>query len=267
MNCARWTAIAALLLCVGIGVDANSAAVQGVAHPARLQSHETLPSPRTIQQQDVLLACYEGTLSVLLNPGCFVTAVPPQPGDCVSTSGHFMVQYVFPNVATSHKVLGFRFLNNDAATIFPSAGVLQLPIDAQGSVRFPSVSELANLQVTGIQGIADTTMVTVNLEGENIIVQPGTTTALVVALQFPQGGDLVDIGVGPGIAADADDPDQDCDLFTVDGGNHWFLPAPCSPGDPFCDPLDWGFELLLQAIPVSVESMTWSGVKALYLTP
>ena len=266
MQSPRWTKIAALLLCVGVGVDANGADVQGVASPARLQSHTALPSPHPILQQDITLACYEGTLSVLLNPGCFMTVVPPQPGDCVSSSGHFMVQYIFPDVSAAHRVLGFRFLNNDAATVFPSAGLLQLPME-QGSVRFPTVSELANLQVTQIQGSADTSMVTVNLEDANIIVLPGSTTALVVVLQFPSGGRLLDIGVGPGIAADSNAPDQPCDFFTVDGGVHWFSPAPCSPGDPSCNPLDWGFALLLAPLPVSLESMTWSGVKSLYHTP
>jgi hypothetical protein len=105
----------------------------------------------------------------------------------------------------------------------------------------------------------------VDLEAQHIVVQPGGNTALVVALQFPQGGDLVGVGIGPGIAADADFPEQRCDIFTIDGGTSWFESV-CSPTDPTCEPLDWGFALLMEPV-LPVKSITWSQVKQLFKTP
>lgn len=236
------------------------------APPARLQSHLVLPSPYRILQQDSTFACFEGLLSVLLNPGCFVTPTPPRPGDCVSAATDFMVQYIFPDVPTDHRVIGFGFLSNDDDTVFPSAGVFQFPIDQQGFVRFPTSTELANLPVTQIETFGDTSVVFVDVESENIIVEPGATTALVVALQFPQGGEQTGVGLGPGIGADADHPDQACDVFTVDGGVTWYEPAPCSPSDPTCEPLDWGFVVLMRPVD-PVESITWSNVKSFFRTP
>ncbi len=237
----------------------------GPAKPAYLQSHALLPEPRSLAQADSTISCFEGSVSVLLNPGCFVTTNPSQPGDCLSTSAHFMVQYVFPDVAVTHRVLGFGFLSNDGATTFPSAGVLQFPI-AQGEVRFPTPTELANLPAQQISSGTDTTVAFVDLESQDITVQPGGNTALVVVLQFPNGGDLVSVGVGPGIAADADHPDQNCDVFTIDGGNTWFEPLPCDVGNPSCDPLDWGFVVLLDPV-VSVAQATWTHIKVLFRTP
>jgi len=234
--------------------------------PAQLRNSArlTLPQPKPLQI-DSTLACFEGQLSVLLNPGCFQTEAPPQPGDCTSRAQHFMVQYLFPDLAVPHQVLGFGFLNNDGETVFPSGGVIPIPI-VQGIPDFPTTEQLANLQVRNISFPGDTTVVFVDLEASGIILPAGADVALVVALQFPEGGELVDVGIGPGIATDADPPDQLCDLFTIDGGETWFEPAPCDPGDPLCEPLDWGFVVLLDPI-LSLEAVTWTTVKSLYRTP
>ena len=237
----------------------------GPASPAILQTRITLSEPRALAQTELDLSCFEGSVSVLLNPGCFETTNPSQPGDCVSTSAHYLVQYIFPDVAVTHRVRGFGFLSNDGATVFPSAGVFQFPI-VQGEVRYPTTTELANLQVDQISSGTDTTVAFVDVESHDIRVQPGGNTALIVALQFPSGGDLTSVGVGPGIAADADHPDQACDVFTIDGGSSWFEPIPCSVGDPNCEPLDWGFVIVLDPV-VSVTPATWAQVKVLFRTP
>ena len=258
--------VLAVALVSGLVSRASAVEITGAPlRPARLQSAATLPAPRAILQAESTFTCFEGQLQFLVNPGCFETSNPSQPGDCVSTSNHFLVQYLFPELTVRHKVLGFGFLSNDDETVFPSAGVLQLPI-VQGQVRFPTQAELASLPVTFIETFGDTSVVFVDLEGRNMLVEPGGNTALVLALQFPQGGDLTSVGVGPGIAADGDFPEQECDIFTIDGGASWFESV-CDQGDPTCDPLDWGFVLLLEPAPIAVESMSWSRVKALFKTP
>ncbi|MFQ5599600.1 MAG: hypothetical protein ACE5G2_03495 [Candidatus Krumholzibacteriia bacterium] len=184
-----------------------------------------------------------------------------------SSSSHFFVQYLFPDFAVPQRVVGFAFLSNDGATVFPSAGVLLLPIDGMGFVDVPTAEQLANLQVTNIDTPGDTSVVFVDLQAENIILDAGSDMSLVVALQFPQGGQLVAEGVGPGIAADADEPDQLCDIFTIDGGvsGIWFEPF-FDPQDPQSVPLDWGFEVILEPV-VSVEDLTWAQLKTLYRNP
>ena len=262
----RMVLVVVLGLLVGLLSRVGAVEITGAPlRPAQLQSRVRLGLPHTLGQTDSTLTCFEGQLTVLLNPGCFRTDQPAQPGDCVSTSGHFLVQYLFPEVTRDFHVLGFGFLSNDDATVFPSAGVLQLPI-VQGQVRFPTAAELAALPVQQIETFGDTSIVFVDLEAQHIVVQPGGNTALVVALQFPQGGDLVDVGVGPGIACDADFPEQRCDIFTIDGGTSWFESV-CSPGDPTCEPLDWGFVLAWEPAVLPVESITWSQVKQLFKTP
>ncbi|UCE01872.1 MAG: hypothetical protein JSW67_11460 [Candidatus Latescibacterota bacterium] len=236
------------------------------ATPALLESSVGLSNSRyeLIAQEDTLF-CFEGQLSVLINPGCFVTQNPPQPGDCTSTSGHFFVQYFFPDVAVPQVLEGFGFLSNDGDTVFPSAGVLQLDVDNQGFVRFPTATELANLPITNIDTPGDTSVVFVDLRPEDIVIQPGDNKALVICLQFPEGGQLTAETVGPAIAAEADPPDQDCDFFTVDGGasGTWFAPF-YDPGDPQSDPLEWGFVV---QTTVAAEKISWTQVKKLYHTP
>ena len=249
----------------GLVLQSGAVEITGAPlRPAQLQSRAQLASPHALLQTDSTLACFEGYLTALLNPGCFETLDPPHTADCVSASSHFMVQYLFPDVTVTHKVIGFGFLSNDDDTVFPSAGVLQLPI-VQGQVRFPSPAELADLPVKMVETFGDTSLVFVDIEAQNLLVQPGANTALVLALQFPQGGDLTAVGVGPGIAADADYPELECDIFTLDGGTIWFESV-CSPTDPTCEPLDWGFVLLMEPV-LPVESITWSQVKNLFKTP
>lgn len=240
--------------------------------PLLSSAHLSIAQPSPLLQIDSTLTCFEGFLSQILNVGCFV----PQSTTCTSGPGQFLVQYMFPNVGVPHQVLGFGFLSNDAETVFPSGGVLLIPFNAPTPPRWPTELELANLQVHNISSATDTSIAFVDLESENLIIQPGSNVALVVALEFPASGELLDVGIGPGIVCDGDLPDQDCDFFTLNGGvddNSWF--APCGPNDgadvgcpenPPADPLDWGFVVLLDPI-LSVESATWTQVKTLYRTP
>ena len=241
----------------------------GPAQPAYLQSSTQLPTPRSIAQDDLTLSCFEGFLSQLLNVGCFRTVNPSQPGDCSSTAGDFMVQWIFPDVAIPHRVVGFGFLSNDGSTVFPSAGVIQVPI-VQGIARYPTQAELANLSAEMISSVIDTSVAFVDVQSEEIRVEPGGNTALIVALEFPHSGIInfdVPLGDGPAIAADGDLPDQTCDRFTIDGGVNWFEPLPCTGADPECQPLDWGFVVLLEPIVGSVERANWTQVKVLFRNP
>jgi len=212
-------------------------------------------------QQDTFLICFQDSLSQIANPGCFITDNPPQNGDCTSRSQHYFVQYYFPNFPVKTRVMGLSFISNDDLTVFPSAGVLVLPIQQGGIVNFPRAGQLDSLQVHNIDTPADLSLVTVDLQAANIEIPAGNNFAVVAALQFPQGGVLTgpNPGVGPGIAIDSDPPDQDCDYFTIDGGQSgiWFFPS---------GPLDWGFAVFVQPVD-AISSMSWSTLKALYRTP
>jgi len=135
--------------------------------------------------------------------------------------------------------------------------VLILP-DQPPGLRFPTATELQNLQARNVPTPGDTSIVYVDLASRRITF--GAGQAVVLCLQFPQGGRLTALGVGPGIACDDSLPDQDCDYFTTNGGapGGWFIP---DPNDP--QPLDWGFEMIAEDL-TAVESETWSSIKALF---
>ncbi len=261
---AAWLLILGLALAPAL-VAAESTTDQ--ARPARLRSNVELSTPlRSLVQQDTTVACFEGFLTAIISPACFI--IPnEQPGDCVSTDGHFVVQYLFPSFQEPHQITDFGFLSNDGDTVFPSGGVLILPVDNQGFVRFPNANELASLQVSNIPTPADTAVVFVDLVAENLVLNPGDDVAVVVALQFPEGGELTDVAAGPGIAADGEEPDQDCDFFTIDGGASgvWYSPFH-DPDDPNSIPLDWGFAIAVEPV-VAVERRTWTHIKQLYRNP
>jgi hypothetical protein len=237
------------------------------ARTAQLQGGVELSIPRTLGVSGDTLQCFGGSQGALLNPGCFATVDPSQPGDCTSRSSHFLVQYLFPDPLEMRRLRGFAFLSNDGDTVFPSAGALLIPIE-NGSVRFPTAAELANLQVTNVASSGDTSQVFVDLFAEEILVGPESNVALVLVLQFPEGGQLTAATQGPAIAADTEAPNADCDFFTIDGGasGTWFAPA-YDPGDPNSLPLDWGFLALFGPLTVAVEEATWTHVKRLYQAP
>jgi hypothetical protein len=201
------------------------------------------------------LTCFEDALTTVINPGCFMVTGG---GNCTSRASHYFVQYIFPSVTTTHRVIGFGFISNDGQTVFPGAGVLTMP-DQPPGLRFPTSTELQNLQATNVPTPGDTSVVFVDLEGSNI--QFGPNQALVICLRFPEGGTLMGpgLGVGPGIAANDSIPDQDCDYFTLNSGANWYIPDPQDP-----EPLDWGFEVVYEETS-PVEGQTWTGVKSLFV--
>jgi len=203
---------------------------------------------------DTSLTCFDGQLTLLLNPACFFVPSPPMGGDCVSHAGHYFLQYLTPNFATPHRITGFGFISNDQSTVFPSAGIVLIPTNEN---RFPTPAELSALQVQDVPTPHDTAVVIVDLRDIEppLVVTSGTD--IVVCLQFPEGGTLTDVGVGPGILVDEDAPDQDCDFFTLDGG------ASFNRNDFGNDPLDWGFEVGFEPV-VAVEPRTWTDIKRIY---
>lgn len=246
-------ALGTFLLVPAVAGAARDDVLRVQAGVARRVDSVTWDGPRRLTGLDFSTTCFEGPLRVVINPGCF--QVPSGGGDCVSHAPQYFVQYFFPDVPRQHRVRGFGFISNDGATVFPKAGVVIVPADPPG-LRFPTMSELANLQTQNIPTPHDTAVVFVDLTASNILF--GSGSAVAVCLQFPEGGRLTSTGTGPGIAADDSIPNQDCDYFTVNGGQNWFVPDPDDP-----EPLDWGFELVLEPV-VAVESQTWAGVKAIY---
>ena len=235
--------------------------------PAPLQDaiRTTIRFPRVAA--DSMLQCFDGSQFAILNPGCFVTSNPTQSGDCTASQSQFLVQYLFPDPLVAQRLRGFGFLSNDGATVFPSAGALLLPVES-GHVRFPTAGELNRLAVTNVQSQGDTSEVFVDLREENLVIEPGGSTALVLVLQFPNAGQLTAPTQGPGVAAEADPPDEGCDFFTIDGGRSgvWFAPA-YDPQDPQSLPLDWAFVAFFDPAATPVAALTWSHVKGLYRTP
>jgi hypothetical protein len=212
-----------------------------------------LDGGRTLAAADSLLTCFEGELIELINVGCFVDG----PLRCVSDSDHFFGQWVYPDFTVPHQITGVAFISNDGATVWPSVGVVLVPTNAP---RYPTAAELANLQVRNVPTPYDTAVVVADLRPYNIVWNPGMD--VVVCLQFPEGGELVTVGQGPGILADNMIPDQTCDRLTFDAGRSgdWFAPDPTQP------PIDWGFAVLFApASPVLPTS--WGTVKTLYRSP
>ncbi len=262
----RWTtclfAILALVLST-LGVPRVEAG-DGTARHAKLQSSVSLSQPRTLAADDDTLTCFDGSQAALVNPGCFSTSAPSQSGDCTSSSAHYFVQYLFPQPSSLKRVRGFSFLSNDADTVFPSAGALLLPIE-NGSVRFPTAAELGQLQRTNVSAAGDTSQVFVDLRSAGIVVGPTTDAALVLVLQFPDGGQLVSETQGPGVAVESSTPDNDCDFFTIDGGTSgtWFSPV-YDPNNPSSLPLEWGFVAVLEPLSVRTDGVSWSWIKETY---
>jgi len=250
-----------------LGAAGLDQAIAETPRPARLQGVIRADVQFPGVTADSMVQCFDGAQFAILNPGCFVTSSPAQPGDCTSSESQFLIQYLFPNPATPQRLRGFGFLSNDGSTVFPAAGALLIPVEG-GNVRFPTAGELNRLAVSNIQSQGDTTRVFVDLRDEDLVVQPGGGVALVLALQFPDGGQLTAPTQGPGIAAEASAPDAGCDFFTIDGGRSgvWFAPT-YDPQDPQSLPLDWGFVAFFDAVTTPVEALTWSHVKNLYRTP
>ena len=249
----RFQILSSVLLLVALGVTAvpvPASPPDGLAPRTARVGGVHLASPRSIARADTSLTCFTGPLSLLLNPGCFS---PPGSGDCVAHASQYFVQYITPSFTTPHRIKGFGFISNDGATVFPAAGVLLIP---HADNRFPRPGELDSLPVRNVVTPHDTAIVVVDLRAYDLRV--GSSTDVVVCLRFPEGGQLVAVGTGPGILVDEVTPDPSCDYFTVDGGARYSSNA-------VNDPLDWGFELIFEPV-TPVESTSWSDLKRLYGT-
>ena len=233
------------------------------AEPRRFPLASPLLGTPVEVPHDTTFACFEAPrLAPAINPGCFVTFDPPQPGDCTSHASHYLLQAIRPNLTLPHRLLGFGFRSNDGATIFPAAGALLV---TGSTIPLPGPAELAALQAGPVQSGSDTSWVFVDLSAANVVLPAGGVAALLVVLRFPEGGQLLGVGNGPGIDVDTEAPDQDCDFFSIDGGETWMAPA-YDPGDPLSPPLDWGFVLHLEPV-LAVTALPWGQIKSLYRTP
>lgn len=258
--------LAFVLLSTLLGAWAQPAGASS-ARPARLEAWVDTDVRFQVIAADSMLQCFDGSDFALLNPGCFVTSNPSQAGDCTSSSTQYLIQYLFPDPPVPQRLRGFGFLSNDGNTVFPAAGAILIPVQG-GNLRFPTANELNQLAVRNVHSHGDTTEVFVDLRDQNLIVQPGGGSALVLALQFPDGGQLTAPTQGPGIAAEATAPDNDCDFFTVDAGRSgvWFEPV-YDPQNPQSLPLEWAFVAFFDPTTLGVEALTWSNMKSLYRTP
>ena len=255
-----------LLLLVQTSIAFAFPALDARAAPAAVPSwpgaRTALEPGRSLAAGGTTLTCFEGSLGEAVSPACFtVTSPPPGWQSCLSDSGHFVAQFFDPGFPSLHRVTSLAFISNDSATVFPSAGVVLIPASEN---RYPTPGELHRLQVFNVSASQDIGTVVADLRPYDLVFPPGTL--VVVCLQFPAGGRLVSVGVGPGILADDESPDQDCDRFTLDGGRgDWYTPLP-DPVDPNGRPTDWGFAVSFE--PASpVEPVSWTAVKRVYRSP
>ena len=211
-------------------------------------------APRLVADS-LYLTCFQDSLTLLINPGCFS---PPTPsGDCRTQSTYYFVQYLtpVPDFPVPYRITHMRFISNDAATIFPSAGIVLIPVAED---RWPTQAELGALQAHNVQSAEDLGIIDIDLSSSNILVTSGTE--VVICLQFPQGQQLTAVGVGPAIVVDEVLPDNNCDFMTITAGANpatdWYRPAED-------DPLDWGFQLIFEPT-VAVQGKTWTALKQLY---
>jgi len=214
-------------------------------------------APRLVTDS-VFLTCFQDSLTLLINPGCFS---PPTPlGDCRTQSTYYFVQYLtpVPDFPVPYRITHLRFISNDAATVFPSAGIVLIPV---ADDRWPTPAELGSLQAHNVQSAEDLGIIDIDLTASDIQVTSGLE--VVICLQFPQGQQLTAVGVGPAILVDEVLPDNNCDFMTITAGANpatdWYRPADN-------DPLDWGFEVTFDPV-VGVEGKTWSALKQLYGGP
>ena len=240
----------------------GSAWAQGTepGHPASFATWrpllKALPHPHRFTLAPTPVFCFEGYPDNVTNPGCF--GPPAGAADCVSHSQHYLVQYIYPNVTSWHRLEAIGFISNDASTVFPSAGAFVISQKApNSSFRFPTFNEITHLQAHNIQSAADTTLVVIDLRGFQITFADSAILAL--AVQFPEGGELLDYGVGPALGLESQLPDQRCDYLTTNTGQNWWEPHPL-------EHIDWAFEAVIEST-TAIESRGWSQVKALYRRP
>ena len=262
---ARCRRIASLVL---VCLVARAAAAESTLPPAAVAVTSrtvTIGPASLLPQAGTAVSCFEGYIQETTNPGCFTLPNPPGGGgDCVSHSSQFMVQYTFPQFVGLYRVRSLAFLSNDGATVFPSAGVILMSYRKGASWGLPTQQQLSSLQAHNVPTPHDTATVVVDLFPYNLTF--GDSTAIIVAVQFPEGGQLVGPGVGngPGIAAEDQPPDQNCDYFTIDAGrtgDGWFQPT-AHPTKP----LDWGFQVIVEPV-IPVLPTSWSMIKTLYRLP
>jgi hypothetical protein len=72
------------------------------------------------------------------------------------------VQYLtpVPTFTTPHLIKTLEFISNDAATVFPSVGILLIPVSPP---RFPTAQELDSLQVRNVGAASDFGIVSVDM--------------------------------------------------------------------------------------------------------
>jgi hypothetical protein len=256
------SALSLVLLSVdGVAGERPSAASSPAATKAQRSSRLTLERPvmslPTVSMMDsVAMLCFDDVLDQLINPGCFSNPSGGG-GDCTSSNTHFMAQYFDPfdylgEFAGTWRVKSLHFISNDGDTVWPSVGIVLQPFD---NVQFPTPAELQSLQVTNVASPGDTSEVVVDLRSAN--VEFTVNEVMFMVLQFPQGGTLTGPLQGPGVLADAQGVDSECDFLTLDTGTTWLAP------DPVNDPLDWGFAVLIEPV-VAVEKRSWGMIKQLY---
>jgi len=214
-------------------------------------------APRLLADS-LFLRCFQDSLTLLINPGCF--SPPTATGDCRTQSTYYFVQYLtpVPDFPTPYRITHMQFISNDAATVFPSAGVVLIPVAED---RWPTQAELQDLQAHNVQAAQDLGIIDIDLSSANLQVTSGTE--VVICLQFPQGQQLTAVGVGPAILVDEVLPDNNCDFMTITAGANpatdWYRPAQD-------DPLDWGFQLIFEPT-VAVQGKSWTAMKRLYGDP
>lgn len=184
------------------------------------------------------IQCYEDPVPYIVNPG-----------------QGYAVQYYWPfQSQLPAYVRAFGIFNNDANTVWPSAGIIIIQPDSIGEYRFPLPTELQTLQRETIPAVADTAILRFDMWTDR--VEPQVNDAVVAVLEVPPGA-LMAVGDGPGFAAGDKQPWHGCSFFTLDGGQTWLEP----------NDYTWAWAIELQsADPVDVpfEPSTWSRVKRLY---
>jgi len=197
---------------------AKAAAVERVS---RLQLQQPLLSIPTISMLDSfeVLTCFDSTLTELINPGCFAMEGGGG-GDCNSTEEHFLAQFFDPfdylgDFTGTWRIREIAFISNDGDTVWPSIGIILRPFT---DVGFPSPQELQTLQAKDIASAGDLGEVIVDMRPYDL--EFTVDNIFYLALQFPAGS-LAAATQGPGILADDQGEDFNCDFLTQDAGATW----------------------------------------------
>jgi hypothetical protein len=161
---------------------------------------------------------------------------------------HFMVKYSAPADAGRHRLEGFSFTANRAAT-FALLGAL---VTKRDTPFLPTNESLTGLQRQNVRASGGGEPTCIDFAGQDLVLEADEAAWLVVGWSDAQDTIPVTVRVDPDPAND-----HPCDFMSRDAGDLWYRP------DPAQAPFDWKFTAFYAVMP-SKQTVEWNRFKRLY---